>query len=105
VACLLRITPKRRRGWLLMRVLKEAGRADAWMRATGQAHPIWGDGSLMASALRRGLPSEPRLSDRDYCGCLALVYATIGNRPVAREGRLAMPGRGEVVRAGPPSRQ
>jgi hypothetical protein len=46
----------------------------------------------MAATLRRGLPSEPSLSDRDYCGCLALVYAAIGTQPVAQDIQRVTPG-------------
>jgi hypothetical protein len=40
----------------------------------------------------RGLPSEPRLSDQDYCECLAMVYPTIGILPDAQDTQRVTPG-------------
>ncbi len=37
-------------------------------------HPVWGDGSLSAAALRRPTQSEPRLDDPDYLQCLITVF-------------------------------
>ena len=76
---LLRV-PGRRREWVLARMLREAGRADKWVRATGRAHPLWGDGSLMAAALRRQPVSEPSLDDAGYCLCLSLVFFALAWR-------------------------
>jgi len=73
VARVLRAAPFARREWLLERMLREAGRARAHVRRTGRAHPCWGDGSLMAVALRRRPMGEPALSDCVFCRCLARV--------------------------------
>jgi hypothetical protein len=80
LAIVLRRTPRDRRNWVLHRVFREADRAADLAKAGYGGHPIWGDGSLMAAALRRGMLSEPALADRDYCRCLARVYAVLAER-------------------------
>ena len=80
VACarVLHGRPERLRGFTLRRLIREAERAQAHRDVWGRHHPIWGDGSLSSAATRRGLPPEPVLVDADYCRCLALVYARLG---------------------------
>lgn len=56
VAALLAARPGARPA-LAARIVAEARAADAWRRRMGRAHPLWGDGSLMAAALRH--PSRP----------------------------------------------
>ncbi|MGI1663319.1 hypothetical protein ACRDNQ_13845 [Palleronia sp. KMU-117] len=80
LAIVLRRAPRPRRDWVMHRVLREADRAADLARAGAGGHPLWGDGSLMAAALRRGLSSEPALEERDYCRCLARVYAALAER-------------------------
>ena len=65
------------RAWVLARMLREAGLAADHVRRGKGAHPQWGDGGLMATALRRLPPPEPSLSDNDYCRCLAQVYSAL----------------------------
>ena len=59
------------------RLLREASWADRHRADTGQAHPFWGDGSLMAAALAAPVPKEPPLSDNDYCSCLTTVLEEV----------------------------
>ena len=66
--------PDRLHAWALARMLAEARAAEAHARASGRMHPRWGDGSLMAAALRRRCVREPLLSDRRWCRCVAFVY-------------------------------
>ena len=65
--------------WIMHRMLVEASSADDWRRRTGRAHPRWGDGSLMAVALRRPFASEPPLSDPDWCRLVAYVYLALAH--------------------------
>lgn len=81
--------PRERRPWVLHRMLAEAALADAWRRRTGRMHPLWGDGSLMAAALRRPAACEPPLSDPSWCRLMAYVYlalahGALGNLPLDR---------------------
>ncbi len=71
------------RAKLLWRMTQEATRADAHRHRTGRMHPIWGDGSLMAAALRRSAPPEPWLDDDGYRAAIILVLDWIGRRPGA----------------------
>lgn len=73
---LLSVHPGRRE-WVLMRMLREADMAEGHFRGRHRAHWLWGDGTLMSSALRRRPAREPRLSDQEYCRCLAMVYAEL----------------------------
>ena len=55
-------------------LLIDARNGDSYRKRTGQAHPEWGDGSLMSAALLRRPRAEPPLSDTRYCQCLAAVF-------------------------------
>ena len=83
--------PRGRRPWVLHRMLAEAQGADAWRRRTARMHPRWGDGSLMAAALRRPTAPEPPLDDPAYCRVLAYVYLSLAHKadcglPLERDG-------------------
>lgn len=87
----LAAVPRLRRAWVMHRMLAEAATADAWRRAHGQMHPRWGDGSLMAAALRRPVIKEPPLSDPAWCRLMAFAYLAIahayeGMLPLDRDG-------------------
>lgn len=71
--------PRERWPWVLHRMLTEAAMAHAWRRRTGRAHPRWGDGSLMAAALRRPSANEPPLSDPAWCRLMAYVYLALAH--------------------------
>lgn len=73
----LYLLPEEERGSALARLMDEARWADAYRKRTGRAHPFWGDGSLMAAALRRPVAKEPVLSDADYCRCLIRVFEAL----------------------------
>ncbi len=66
-----------RRGWLLRRLMLETRRARLHVARTGTAHPIWGDGSIMAAAMRRHPPSETSLGKGDFRICLISVLRTL----------------------------
>ena len=73
-------TPGDARGACLSRMMDEARWADAYRKRTGRAHPCWGDGSLMAAALRRNPAAEPEIEDPEYCQCLVLVLEGLLSR-------------------------
>lgn len=56
-----------------LRMIREAQCAEAHRRETGQAHPLWGSGSLMEVARRRVMAGEPGFEDAQYCAALRLV--------------------------------
>ncbi len=69
--------PPARRQWVLCRMLTEANRAAAHRIQQGAAHPIWGNGSVMAVALRRPRAPEPSLGSPEFIGCLTMVLQRI----------------------------
>jgi hypothetical protein len=71
--------PPRRRAWVMHRMLAEAAAADRWRRHSGQPHPVWGDVSLMAAAMRRPAACEPLLCDPAWCRTVAFVYLTLAH--------------------------
>jgi len=65
----------------MARLLREAEAADSHRRRTGRAHPVWGNGSLMAAAARLPRGPEPDFDDADYCRCWTVVFdALIAHR-------------------------
>lgn len=80
VARVLLAAPPQSRSWRLERMLAEARSARAHVARSGRAHRLWGDGSLMAVALRRAPPSEPSLANSAFCACLVMVLQRL---PVA----------------------
>lgn len=70
---LVGVPPERRR-WVLERLFREAEHASRFVQQNARMHPIYGDGSLLAAALRRCPASEPWLDNADYCSCLVLVF-------------------------------
>jgi hypothetical protein len=79
--------PADRRAALLSALLWDAAIADRHRRRTGRSHPVYGDGSLMATALARGCVREPGLQERDYCLCLAQVLIRLAGPGAAGSGR------------------
>ena len=73
---LLRV-PARARAALCRRMIAEAELADCHVQSTGRAHPIWGNGSLMAAARRRDLADEPSFDDVGYCQCFETVLQSL----------------------------
>ncbi|WP_212525979.1 hypothetical protein [Actibacterium sp. MT2.3-13A] len=69
--------PEGEREAALRAMMARAAAADAYRKRLGRAHPLWGNGSLMAVARRGPLPPAPSLSDREFCRCLALVYEVL----------------------------
>lgn len=65
------------------RMIAEADIADRYRKRTGRAHALYGNGSLMAAALRRHPPAEPFLSDPGYLDCLATVILLLSERRIA----------------------
>lgn len=69
--------PEAARAGALRVMMSRAAAADAYRKRLGRAHPLWGNGSLMALARRGPLPPAPALSDNEFCRCLALVFDTL----------------------------
>lgn len=76
-ARVLRERPEASWPWVLARMLAEARRAFAHHRALGRPHPRYGDGSLMAAALRRNPEPAPRLEDARFRRALMAVLAAL----------------------------
>ena len=59
-------------------LLEKADAADRFRKRFGRAHPLWGNGSLMAVALAAAAGrEEPALSDRDYLEAMAAVIEAL----------------------------
>lgn len=69
--------PEARRAAGAVALLARAETADRHRRETGRAHPLYGNGTLLAAALAHPSrdPDEP--GARDYLACLALVLETL----------------------------
>lgn len=78
--------PAPHRPALCTRMIKEAVWADHHVQRTGQAHPVWGNGTLSDTARKRVLATEPTLDDTQYCDCMALVLLELRDRK-GRTGR------------------
>ncbi len=87
-ARVLLLRPPEARPRFIRRLLSEADGADRYRKRTGRAHPHWGNGCLMAAALKYEAAPEPFLSDRDYAECMVIVLeAIIAWRSDAARGR------------------
>lgn len=71
------LVPDAARRGLCRRMIREAHFAHAYMKRTGRAHRLWGNGSLLGAASLRPMAVEPRLGDAEYCACLEMVFHEI----------------------------
>jgi|GEM_PF-467732 len=62
---------------LARRMVADANRADAWRRERGRFHPEFGDGSLMAAAIRFGPGAEMFLDNSHYINALTAVLCVL----------------------------
>jgi len=70
--------PAVRRAEILHRLLDKADAADRFRRRHGRAHPLWGNGTLMAAALPLVPASaEPFAGERAYLECLGQVIEAL----------------------------
>lgn len=69
--------PRASRHRLCTRMIAEAELADQHVKATGQLHPVYGNGALMTVARSRALADEPGFDDLQYCQCFALVLSAL----------------------------
>lgn len=69
--------PEALRGLLCRRMIREADSAEAHVRRTGKAHPLWGNGSLMSAARKRRLADEPGFDNPGYCQCFEMVLRAL----------------------------
>jgi len=70
---------------LLDRMLAEAHAAHLYRKRTGRAHPVWGNGSLMARAGAFGPGFDLPMSDARHLACMALVIERLAARLAGRE--------------------
>lgn len=61
----------------IRRIFARAEAADQYRQRHGVAHPLWGNGSVMAVARMSPLAPEPDLDNAAYCACLADVFETL----------------------------
>ena len=73
---LLRL-PGSARSEVMRDMLEQAAAADLYRKRLGKGHPAWGNGSLMAVAMRRERAAEPFLDDPEYCRCLITVFSEL----------------------------
>lgn len=88
------LTVPRGQRWRAARdLVMQADAADRYRQRTGKAHADWGNGTLMAAALARGVAPERRPDDPDYAEALILVLEALRiwrlRKRLRREGRLA----------------
>nr|WP_292065478.1 hypothetical protein [Marivita sp. XM-24bin2] len=63
-------------------ILREADLADAYRRRYGAAHPVFGDGSLLAAALRRGQSGSTSFQTPDsLCAWITVLQALLARLP------------------------
>lgn len=79
--------PPADREQLCIRMINEAQLADAHVGQTGRLHPLFGNGSLMASARNWQLAEEPNFDDLQYCQCFELVLRCLVQFHVTRMRR------------------
>ena len=80
--------PEQRRRRLCRQMIDEAHAAHRFFRRFGQAHIVWGDGSLMAAAHKRMMQPEPSFSDSVYCACVEMVLHELIEWRAARRASL-----------------
>lgn len=76
--------PPQARARAIAGLLARTHAADRYARRFGKVHPEWGDGTLRSASMRRGLPPEPPLRDREYLDCLIEVLTALRDYPDAR---------------------
>ncbi len=69
--------PQWERQKLCALLIAEADLADQHVRRTGDLHPIFGNGSLMAAARSRRLADESDFGDIQYCQCFEMVLSQL----------------------------
>ncbi|PKP75670.1 MAG: hypothetical protein CVT84_01800 [Alphaproteobacteria bacterium HGW-Alphaproteobacteria-6] len=70
--------PAGRRAENLRRLLDKADAADRFRKRHGRAHPLWGNGTLMAAALPMvPAAAEPFAGERAYLECLGQVIEAL----------------------------
>ncbi|MBC7156020.1 MAG: hypothetical protein H5U20_00730 [Rhodobacteraceae bacterium] len=74
-ARVLSALPRARRRAVLAALIARAEAGERFRRAEGRAHPVLGNGSLMAACSGWPKVAEPALSDGEWLGCLRLVLA------------------------------
>ncbi|WP_282157775.1 hypothetical protein [Shimia thalassica] len=58
-------------------MIEQSHAAHRFFKRFGRAHPLWGDGSLMALAHRHQMRPEPGFANSEYCTCVELVLSEL----------------------------
>ncbi len=77
--------PQADRTRLCVRMIHEAVLADGHLKRTGQLHPVFGNGSLMAVARNRALADEPGFDNLQYCQCFETVLHHLSRFLITRQ--------------------
>ncbi|MFC3180091.1 DUF7742 family protein [Cypionkella sinensis] len=65
---------------LLTQLLDQADAAHRYAKHFGRAHPVWGNGSLMARALAEAGPRHPQTHSAQFLSALALLADQLASR-------------------------
>ncbi len=65
---------------LIHRIVDQADAAHRYAKRFGRAHPLWGNGSLMARALAEAAPRHRAAHSAHFLSALAMVAAHLANR-------------------------
>lgn len=92
-ARVLGLNPEERWAWLMFRLLAEAEAGERYLQRRGRPHPRYGDGTLMAAALRRAPEPAPTLEDARFRrALLAVLLALDGHQPRAQDRQVGVVG-------------
>lgn len=76
---------------LAQRVVFEARAAERHLRLYRKAHPVFGNGTLMAAASRRPLAAERFADDPEFLACLTLALSAVSAASDPVSGTQARP--------------
>lgn len=79
-ARVLYLYPDAMREAVCQRLIRNADWADRYTRRLGRAHPLWGNGTLLAAARAHAVAAEPTFDDVAYCSCFEIVLKLLADR-------------------------
>ena len=83
ISCAARVllgVPQEERWALCQMLIAETDTADRFFRRSGKLHPVYGNGTLRAAALRRQPGAEPTFDSADYRACFIEVLGQLDQR-------------------------